>query len=211
MSHDRNNPDRREGADDSARESTPAFDDDALPPDFEADEVVAGLDRLRALCRSVPPPEPEDTAWTAALTRIHEAVRISPARLAGPTVEAASQAAPRRRWAILGLAAAAALIAVLLARPLWRKTPSPQPRSEEPFPVAEAGDVDIIRIDARDVAGLVVGEPPVSGELIFARHEDVRVVECKCCPMSGNVAKLSQGEVPMLVTSITRVDPPDDE
>jgi hypothetical protein len=209
MSHDRNNPDRRGGADDSARESAPAFGDGALPPDFEADEIVAGLERLRALCRSVPPPEPEDAAWTAALTRIHEGVRTSPPRLA--PAGAASRAAPQRRWAVLGLVAAAALIAVLLARPMWRKAPSPQPPPEEPFPVAEAGDVDIIRIDARDVAGLVVGEPPVSGELIFVRQEDVHVVECKCCPKSGNVAKLRQGEVPMLVTSITRVDSPDDE
>ena len=208
MSDDRNNPDRRGEVDDSARDSVPAFGDGALPPDFEADEFVADLDRLRALCRSVPPPEPEDAAWTAVLARIHDGVRASPVRLA--PVGAASRAAPGRRWAVVGLAAAA-LIAVLLARPVGRKAPSPQPPSEEPFPVAEAGDVDIIRIDARDVAGLVVGEPPVSGELVFAQQEDVRVVECKCCPKSGNVAKLRQGEVPMLMTSVVRADAPDDE
>src|SRR5262245_22778774 len=209
MSHDRNNPDRRGGADDSVRDSVPAFGDGALPPDFEADEFVADLDRLRALCRSVPPPEPEDAAWTAVLARIHDGVRASPVRLAPGG--AARLASPWRRWAVVGLAAAAALIVVLLARPLWRKAPSPQPPPEEPFPVAEAGDVDIIRIDARDVAGLVVGEPPVSGELIFVRQEDVHVVECQRCPKSGHVAKLRQGEVPMLVTSAAPVSAPDDE
>jgi hypothetical protein len=203
MSHDRDNAERREGADDPARESLPAFGDGVLPPDAEAGAIFADLRRFREWCRSVPPPEPEDAVWTATLTRLHDAVRTAKPR---------GRRSPRLVWAVAGLAAAAALLAVFLSRPLWMKAPSlPQPPVEEPFPVAEADDVDIISIDARDVAGLVVGEPPVSGELIFARQEDVRVVECKCCPKSGNFAKLRQGEVPMLVTSAAPVGVPDDE
>jgi hypothetical protein len=198
MSHDRDNAERREEADDSARGGG------ALPPDAEAGAVFADLRCLRELCQAAAPPEPDEAAWTATLTRLHDALRaVKPRR----------HRSPRPVWAVAGLAAAAALLAVLLSRPLWMKTPTslPQPPVEEPFPVAEADDVDIIRIDARDVAGLVVGEPPVSGELIFARQEDVRVVECKCCPKSGNLAKLRPGEVPMLVTSAAPVGVPDDE
>jgi hypothetical protein len=204
MSHDRDNPDRREGADDSAHESASAFGDGVLPPDAEAGAIFADLRRLREWCRSVPPPEPEEAAWTATLTRLHDAVRTAKPR---------RRRSPRPVWAVTGLAAAAALIAVLLSRPLWMKTPTPlpQPPVEEPFPVAEADDVDIISIDARDVAGLVVGEPPVSGELIFARQEDVRVIKCQCCPVSGNLAELRPGEVPMLVTSAAPVGAPDDK
>ena len=112
----------------------------------------------------------------------------------------------------MGLIAAAAVIAVLLSRSWWMQTPSSRPAPvEEPFAVAEADDVDILSIDARDVAGLVVGEPPVSGELVFASMDDVHVLECTCCPKSGNIAKLEQGEVPMLVTTVARVDTPHDE
>ncbi len=203
MSHDRNAPDRRGGADDSARESSFACGDGALPPDVEAGVIFADLRHLREWCQSVPPPEPEDAAWTAVLIRVHDAVR---------TMKPRRHRSSRPVWAIAGLAAAAALLAVLLSRPLWMRTPSrPQPPIEEPFPVAEAGDVDILSIDARDVAGLVVGEPPVADDLIFVRQEDVRVVECKCCPHSGNIAKLRAGEVPMLVTSAAPVGAPDDE
>jgi hypothetical protein len=208
MSHDRDYPDRRDGADDLAREQSPNFDAEALPPDAEAD-----LGRLRELFQSVSPVEPEEDAWRGALTHIHASVTTGPARLAGPTGRAIRRrTSPRPVWAMLGLVAAAALVAVMLARSWWIQTPSSRPApAEEPFPVAEADDVNILSIDARDVAGLVVGEPPVSGELVFASLEDVRVLECKCCPKSGNVAKLEPGEVPMLVTTVARVDTPNDE
>jgi hypothetical protein len=197
MSHDWNDPDCRGGADDSTRERLPAFGDGALPPDAESD-----LNRLRDLFQSVSPADPEEGVWAATLTRVHDAIH---------TVKPYRRRSPRRVWAFVGLAAAAALVAVLLTRSWWVQTPPLPTPAEEPFPVVEAGDVDILSIDARDVAGLVVGEPPVSGELIFARMEDVRVLECKCCPKSGNIAKLEQGEVPMLVTTVARVDAPDDE
>jgi hypothetical protein len=191
MSHDWNDPDRRGGADDSTRERLPTFGDGALPPDAESELV-----RLRDLFQSVSPPEVEEGAWSATLTRIHADIRtVKPHRRS-----------PRPVWAFVGLAAAAAVVAVLLARSWWVQTPSPSPTPEEPFPVATAEDVDILSIAARDVAALVVGEPPVSGELIFASMDDVRVLKCECCPKSGNRAKLERGEVPMLVTIVARVD-----
>jgi len=196
MSHDRGHPDHREGADDSAREHVPAFGDGTLPADAERD-----LGRLRELFQSVSGAEPEEATWSAVLRHVHDDLRtVKPYRRS-----------PRPVWAVVGLAAAAAVVGVLLARSWWVQTPSLRPTSEEPFPVVEAGDVDILSIDARDVAGLVVGEPPVSGELIFASMDDVRVLKCECCPKSGNRAKLKRGEVPMLVTTVARVDTPNDE
>lgn len=197
MSHDRDAADR---------ERPPAPGEEALPPNAGVD-----LHRLRELFQSVAAPEPDEAVWSAVLARVHDGIAASPVRRTEPRVGAASRAAQRRGWAVAGLAAAAALLAVLLFR-FWAAPPTPQPMpAEEPYPVAEADDVEILAIDARDVAGLVVGEPPVSGELIFASLEDVRVIECKCCPKSGNMAKLEPGEVPMLVTSLARVDTPNDE
>ncbi len=102
---------------------------------------------------------------------------------------------------------------ILLARSWWTETPPAQPQplpqvAEEAFPVAEADEVTIISMDARDIAALVVGEPPVAGDLEFVRADDIRVIKCERCPKSGNVARLEQGEVPMVVTSVARADEP---
>jgi hypothetical protein len=154
-------------------------------------EGADDLARLRQLAQALPPREPEEAAWNAVLVRIHESVGKRRSR--------------RPLWIILGGAAAAAILAVLLARSLWpTQTPviPAVPRVVQPFPVADVGDVTIISMDARDVAALVVGELPVSGDLEFARPEDIHVIRCERCPHSGRWARLEQdGEVPMFVTA----------
>lgn len=167
----------------------------------EADQVqddLADLPRLRALFQSVAPPEPDEAAWNAVQARLHEAC--------GQSARAPERGCPAGnrwlwlRWVVAGGAAAALLLALLLARS-WRTTPVPPP-VEEPLPVAEADDVNIVSMDARDTAALVVGEAPVSGELVFARPEDIRVIRCDRCPHSGRFARLEPGEeVPMFVTA----------
>lgn len=194
MSQERTNPGQRGGADDFEA---------WLTEHPEADGDLADLRQLRELYQSVRPPEPDDAAWSARLTRIYDAV---------PALRPERKRSPRPWGALLGLAAAAALAAVLLARSWWSgvQVPPSQP-AEEPYPVAEADDVTIVSMDARDVAGLVVGEPPVSGELVFAQPADIHVVKCAKCPKSGQVARLAQGEVPMFVTAVVRVDGPNDD
>lgn len=183
MSHDRDSIDYRTGAD---------------------DERDADLLRLRRLSQSVPPPEPDETSWRAVLARVH-------ASLESPTGRRRS---PRPVWGIVGLTAAAVILASLLTRSLWTTSvpvPVPTPPVEEPFPVVEADDVTIVSMDAGDVAALVVGELPVSGELEFARPEDIRVIRCERCPHSGRFARLEPGEeVPMFVSAVA-VDLPDRE
>ncbi len=212
MSRDRNNPERRGGADDSARERPFAFGEGRLPPegdDFErwvsehpaANDDLTDLPRLRELYQSVNPSEPEESAWTAILNGIRDAV---------PNVRISRTAASRWLRLAIGIASAAILAGVILGRSWWTTGPIPQPvLAEEPYPVVEAKDVRIISMDPHDVAALVVGEPPVTGELVFAQPDDVRAIKCERCPHSGNKAKLKQGEVPMFVSSVVRADDPD--
>jgi hypothetical protein len=174
----------------------------------EAHGDLADLHRLRELYQSVNLPQPEEAAWAPILTRIRDAV---------PAVNPQRKHSPRPLWTMVSLTAAAILAGILLTRVWWigvphaQPQPQPQPQlTEEPFPVAEADDVTIISMDARDVAALVVGEPPVSGDLEFVRAADIRVIKCERCPKSGNVPRLAQGEVPMLVTSVARVDEPEE-
>jgi hypothetical protein len=168
----------------------------------EANDDLADLPRLRELYQSASPPEPDEAAWNAVRSRLHESIdRVRP---------------PRPWWAIIAGTAAAAILAVLLMRSLW-STSVPVPAVatgqdvEGPFAVAEPDDVTIVSMDARDIAALVVGRPPVGDDIEFARPEDIHVIRCERCPYSGRLARLEQGdEVPMFVTAATIAPPGND-
>jgi hypothetical protein len=217
MTRDRNNPERRGGADDSPRERPFAFGDGRLPPAAEGDDFdawlaehpaahddLADVSRLRELFLSVGPSEPEEGAWTAALNGIRAAI---------PNRRGWRRAPSPWSRLVLGMAAAAAVLCLaLIGRSWWLSGPLPQPvLMEEPYPVVAAQDVTIISMDPHDVAALVVGEPPVTGELVFAQPDDVRVIKCERCPHSGNLPHLKRGEVPMFVTAVVQADNSDDE
>jgi len=169
----------------------------------EAHEDFIDLPRLRALYQSAPPPEPEENAWNAVCSRLHESL----ARIRSP-----------RPWRTFAVGAVAATILITLSVPWLWKMPAPRAplreqekgtptaaavqRMEEPFPVVEPDEITIISMDARNLAALVVGEPPIGDELEFARPEDIRVIRCERCPHTGKLARLEQGdEVPMFVTA----------
>jgi hypothetical protein len=155
------------------------------------ERAFADLQSLREQFQAASPPEPGLTTWNAAQQRIHANLR---------TVSADGPRVRRPYWVVLGSTAAALFLALLLARALWWGGNQPQPIAEEPLPVAESEDINIVSMDARDITYLVVGEPPVSGDLQFARQEDIHVVHCTCCPISGQTAHLEKkGEVPMFV------------
>jgi hypothetical protein len=204
MNSDGDNIDHREGtgdAGDGQFASGAESDFDAWLAEHPQDEGgLTDLWRLRHLSQSLSPREPDEVAWNAVLARIHKSI--------------GHVRSPRPLWTIAAGAAAAAVLALLLARSLWTTkalVPAPTQHVEEPLPVAESGDVTIITIDARDVAALVVGEPPVSGDLEFARPEDIHVIRCERCPHSGRWARLEQGgEVPMFVTAAA-IEPPNDD
>src|SRR6266849_2970766 len=75
----------------------------------------------------------------------------------------------------LGIAAGC-LAALLLARIYW-PTPGNPPITpaddEEPYPVASADEITIICMDPRESRCLVVGLPPISGDMELAGHDDV--------------------------------------
>lgn len=165
----------------------------------DSDALFADLSRLRRLAHALPPREPDESAWNAVLLHIHES--------------AGAARSPRPGWPLIAGAAAAVILALLLAQAFWPKTApltEPTQRVDEPLPVAEVDDVTIVSMDARDVAALVVGEPPVSGDMPFARPEDIHVIRCERCPHSGRRAELVQGgEVPMFVAAA--LEPPHDD
>jgi hypothetical protein len=168
----------------------------------ETEGELADLQNLRELYQSVSQPEPDETSWQATQTRIHEA--------ASAVVEVRRRA-PRPFWFLFGATAAAAILAFLLTRSLWMPTLTPGPLAEEELPVAEDKDISIVSMEARDVVFLVVGQPPISGPLEFAKPEDIQVIHCERCPFSGEKAQWEpQGEVPMFVSTTGKIIQADD-
>jgi hypothetical protein len=179
--------------------------EDWLTEHPEAKDDLTDLLHLRAVYQSVWPPEPSEGSWNVVQSHVHESIAHR---------RSLRDRWPRWRWALTGLAAASVLLGGLLARSLWTThAPNSVPEAlvEEPFPVVEPDEVTIIAMDASDVGSLVVAEPPVSGDLVFARPEDIHVIHCERCPFCGGLARLEQeGEVPMFV-SAAAVEAPDDD
>jgi hypothetical protein len=164
----------------------------------EAAAEVESLRRLERLCQAAAPPEPAPEAWARVLARIETS-------LPGPGTSRPRTAARPLVWAS-GVAAAAVLFGVLLTRSLGpgpSKPGGPAGNDEEPFPVASAEDITIIRMDAHDLSALVVGQPPVQeGPLEMASRNDVKVLNVEPAWPDGPVARFVQGdEIPMIWSS----------
>jgi anti-sigma factor RsiW len=178
-----------------------AFADGELEP-ARRDEVAAWLEhhpedraeveeffRLNDLWKRFAPPDPSPAAWASVLARIETARPFRP--------QVPEWWADRRAWTFAGLAAAV-LGAVMLGRSLWTDAPE-TPADEEPFPVALAGEVNIVSMDAHD-ADTLVGHPPVMANMEFAGPQDVQLLNAAW--HEGWKAQLRQeGEVPMIVAS----------
>jgi hypothetical protein len=119
-----------------------------------AAEVEASR-RLMRLWDSTAPNTPAPPLWDAALDRIQARLPSSP-RMPGT---------PNPWRTRIGWGVAAALVLVMLSRPLWEVPAS--------FPVATSQDVTILSMDARDTGSLVVGHPPILGPIDLANHGDV--------------------------------------
>jgi hypothetical protein len=153
-------------------------------PDTAAE--IEAQRRLTRLWRATTPPEPSEEVWDGVLERLEQLPRTSPehgwrvARLAG--------------WAGAALAACAAAVWLALAlsgpgpgRAVVRQAPRdpgkrervvaprPAPKEDEPFPVATADEVEILRINGADTETVLVGELPVSGPLIMPEPGEVEI------------------------------------
>src|SRR5262249_5832166 len=135
----------------------------------EATAEVEQARRLTRLYRANPAPDPPAHAWDVALERIHAAL---------PPVAVGPRGRLRWSWAMVGglLSAAAVLAGVLVSRQALGPVADPPDRAgevqgavaraapdEEPFLVAEAHEVNIISMDARDADKVVMGQP-IMGE-----------------------------------------------
>jgi hypothetical protein len=208
------------------REPTPAelaawADGELGPPDAErverwlAEHPEAGheadaLRHLVRLYRDHPAPDPAGPSWDAALGRIEAGLAARPAQ------------ARAWRWRLLAglvVAAAASLAAVVLARALWPTPPAEEgpapgpgpvavvPPDEEPFPVATAGEVNIIRMDPRDADRVVVGVPLMPGSIELVGTEEVEIVQVEGDPAEGwmpHVQRSAGG--PMIIVARTDED-----
>jgi anti-sigma factor RsiW len=166
----------------------------------EAQGQVEDYRRLSRLWQSAAPPEPSPDAWAVVLARIDNEVPHS-----------APAPAPRRRratWTFPALAAAAVLGGVLLSRSLLGPRVAPTSRStpvqqdEEPFTVdiAQAHEINIVGMDARD-ADALVGHPPLAGALEFAEPADVKLINAEPHGDDGWVPRMGGGDVPMVVAA----------
>jgi hypothetical protein len=70
---------------------------------------------------------------------------------------------------------------------------------DEPFPVAQAHEINIVHMDAED-ADALVGHPPLSTNMVFASNTDVHLVNALPAGANGLVARLENGPVPLIVT-----------
>jgi anti-sigma factor RsiW len=138
----------------------------------EAAADVEAQRQLLRLWRTTPPPEPAESAWAPVLTRLEAVLPAAPSpRRAG---------VPWRALVVAGLVAAS-VAALVVGSWLLKRYPRPDqtPGSEpaEALEVASDTDVDIISMEGDDVSGLVTGEPLVSGPLVLALPDEVKVRE----------------------------------
>lgn len=149
--------------------------------------------RLTRLCDRAAPPQPSEDQWSAVLARVERGLAAPPPR---------RPAWPRRVALVLApLAAAAAviLLALALKAPPGDSPPPPDTHAtpEEPWQWASEDDVHVISMDPGRVA-LVVGEPPVGGEMEWVRPDEVKVSEL-APDDEGRRGRLWPGTPPMVV------------
>lgn len=163
----------------------------------EAQAEVEAQRRLLRLWQNHQPPEPSAAAWESVRSRLQ-------AILPNPRVRRSRSRLLRSLPWLVGLAAAAAL-AVFLARSLWT-VPAPEPPKDErqealSFPMAEGEDVTIISMDVKDAGAVLVEHPPLLEEGVqFATAADIDDVHMQPAP-GGLMPRLSSGEVPMVVAA----------
>jgi hypothetical protein len=148
---------------------------------------IESISQLDNLFKSTLSEGPAELAWSELGDRIQKELLETPVP-------------PRRKahrsfWAATFLAIAAA--AVLLAFNL-NTGPTPTPKEgqaldEEPFPVASADEVEILRVDGNDTNALVVGQLPVTGLLLLAFPQDVEILQVN----GDDTESLVVGELPV--------------
>jgi anti-sigma factor RsiW len=214
-----------------------AYADGELGPDAQArveawllahPEARAEVDAHRRLLRlweATSPEAPSPDRWSAALSRIEAGLARQ-----GPD----ERRHPRGRWPfrlIAGLvAAAAAVVGVLVARPWLTGRPAndpppvvkkaerpasdvvldPEDAGSEPWAVVSASEVDVeitIRHDDDANAVVMVGGPLMPTFGVAAPEDSIEVHEARPSEWDGPTAQLKQKPMPMLVMSSGNEEP----
>jgi hypothetical protein len=138
----------------------------------ELDDQTAFSPRRLELWNELRPFEPSSAAWAG----VWERIELS---LEAPRVEV--QAPKRQRGLIAALvavpcsaAAAAVVIGFSGSQPV-KVDPIVEEPTPEVFEVAAASDVEILSVRDRDAKSLVVGEPPLNGEMPLVARGDVTI------------------------------------
>ena len=131
----------------------------------EAQTELADWRRLEQLLRATVPADPTEAAWRRVLDAVGSEPRSRPARRS-PTARA-----------VVAVAVAACLALTIL---LFRgRTPSAKdsklPVDVEVLEVATADEIQILHVEGRDTATIVVGEMPLTGELTLADAGEIEV------------------------------------
>ena len=131
----------------------------------DAQSELAAQRRLKQLFDATVPADPTEAVWRRVLDAARAEPPSRPARRSPAT------------WTALGIAlAACAAVAVFLA---GRPTPpanDTKPRVEvEVLEVATAAEIQILHVEGRDTATIVVGEMPLAGEMVLADAGEIEV------------------------------------
>ena len=169
-------------------------------------EARAELDNQRKLSRtnaklwqSSSPASPGERSWSRLFVRVHTALTNRPA-----TPEL-SRGMPRYRYAAAMLAtAAAAVFAVGLFRPGEPVPVVPVPDGDETVLVmADPADIDIQSIQFADTELLVIGQPPLTGQVVLAAPGDIQLEKVAKDTDGMMPAPMAAGQnVPMLCVPI---------
>src|SRR5262249_49080424 len=170
------------------------------------DAPDAESSRLVGLFRDHAPPDPSSAAWDRTLSRI--AQRTGSGR-------------HHKRWqfmSLLGTAAAAVGSGVIAADFLLpgktvpivdapRIVLPPDDDNDEPFPVARAGEIDVLGMDAGDAHRVMIGNPLLEPFEIVS-SDDLELVSVEIDPDEGMMPKLQRGQrFPMVVAAPVNEEP----
>jgi hypothetical protein len=123
------------------------------------------------LWRSSAPAPPGERSWSRLFVRVHTALKNRPA-----TPERTLRSSRFRYGAAILAAAAAVLFAIGLFRPGEPVPVVPSPGDGETVLVmADATDVDVQSIQDADTELLVVGQPPLIGQVVLASAGDIQL------------------------------------
>jgi anti-sigma factor RsiW len=158
--------------------------------------------RNRKLWKVISPLAPSEGNWARVFGRVQD-VLDSPIRPAPPR--------PARRRLPYIAAAIATAAALMLA--IYLQPPASGPQADvsadngtdvEVLALADDADVDIVSIDDRDSAALVIGQPPLAGTVVLAAVGDVELkgVQKADDGMMPKVQMTDAGYAPMIIAPL---------